>query len=657
MQKPLVYSRYMLIESGSITVGRVLFTYNAVREDEISLQKGESVHVLGTNQYNMLLIHRPANDVSPAAEGMVPMYVIGAKEGDRSFKRNTWQMFKQLRSPGGGVSPRSFGGGVDGSDRFEWNGMSSFECRSKTLPLTKEGRTKPSSQDFLYEMSPSVTVPLENLTAQAGDVAVFTCRICGRPRPIISWTLNNSVPVVADHRTVILCREDGVVTLQISNVTPADSGEYACITNSDIGGAVTRATLTVLDRPDPPTKPTVKSQVGTSVHLEWRPPPTMPSGQIQGYTIELNEVGLDYWQAGIPYVPTTSQVLGDLNPGSIYQFRVRANNAIGMSDPSLPSDFVTIPSESELTEKEDSNFTTWKTTYSNDFTELEELERGRFAVVKKTSQNCSGQHFAAKMIKRRGTSKTLVETEYNTLQSLDHTGLVRAHDLYETSEYFVLIMQLMPQGRLFDYICSTAHFDELHAGEFTHQLLEAVHYLHNCRIAHLDIKPENLLLDISNSVAMVKLADFGDARHIYNNFYVHSASGDPEFLSPEIVAGVPVGLLSDIWSIGVVLYVMLSGVSPFLDESDEETCSNILRNDYCFPEEFFTGVTPEAKEFIRTLLVEDMSKRPPAQACLETCWIKRAAIPRGTQIRPRPICTARLSHFIDRRRHLILASS
>jgi len=60
-------------------------------------------------------------------------------------------------------------------------------------------------------------------------------------------------------------------------------------------------------------------------------------------------------------------------------------------------------------------------------------------------------------------------------------------------------------------------------------------------------QPENLLLDISSSVAMVKLVDFGDARHIYNNYYVHAASGDPEFLAPEVVAGTPVGLLSDIW--------------------------------------------------------------------------------------------------------------
>ena len=69
----------------------------------------------------------------------------------------------------------------------------------------------------------------------------------------------------------------------------------------------------------------------------------------QGYAIEFNEIGTDYWQAAIPYVPNTSQVIGELNPGSVYQFRVRANNTIGMSEPSVSSDYVTIPTESGKT--------------------------------------------------------------------------------------------------------------------------------------------------------------------------------------------------------------------------------------------------------------------------------------------------------------------
>ena len=75
-----------LIENNAITMGRVLFTYNAVKEDEVSVNKGEIVQVMGTNQYNMFLIHRPANQSSPPAEGWVPMYIIGSREGDGSLE-------------------------------------------------------------------------------------------------------------------------------------------------------------------------------------------------------------------------------------------------------------------------------------------------------------------------------------------------------------------------------------------------------------------------------------------------------------------------------------------------------------------------------------------------------------------------------------------
>lgn len=104
--------------------------------------------------------------------------------------------------------------------------------------------------------------------------------------------------------------------------------------------------IVFVDRPEPPGKPIIRNQVGTSVHLEWSPPPTPVSGgQIQGYTIELREREMTMWQAAIPYVPNTSQVIGDLVSGCVYQFRVSSNNSVGMSEPSFESDFVIIPQE------------------------------------------------------------------------------------------------------------------------------------------------------------------------------------------------------------------------------------------------------------------------------------------------------------------------
>ncbi|XP_070187688.1 kalirin-like [Littorina saxatilis] len=604
----------------------------AVKEDEVTVHKGEIVQVLTTTPHGMFLIHRPANHNSPAAEGWLPAHVIGPKDIDGSLKK-TWQMFK-LKKP-------NFRGRDEGAN--------SPEHRSKSLG--RDIKPRKIAGDPGFEVPPIVQQPLTSIIVQAGDTVTFTCKICGRPRPTISWRYQDSNPITPGPHAMLLYNEEGVATLQLSQVSLADCGEYSCVASSDLGTVVTRATLTVLDRPVHPGQPTVRNQVGTAVHLEWSPPPQTPTGQIQGYTIEFREAGSDQWHLAIPYVPNTSQVIGDLEPGVTYQFRVSANNAIGISEPSSPSTYVVVPSEFELSEREDAPCVMWKTTYENDFTDAGEIGKGRFGIVRRCVQKCSGQELAAKLIARRMVRREAVEIEFNTLQSLQHPHLAQVYDLYETSNAHIIIMQLIPHGRLFEYICGRQHFDELLAAEYIRQVLDVMQYLHNCRIAHLDVKPENLVVEVGTGVVAVKLVDFGDARHIYNNYYIHPMVGNPEFMSPEVISGTPVGLLTDVWSLGIVTYVVLSGVSPFLDESQEETCSNIVRNDFCFPDEYFAGISSDAKDLVRSMLVEDLHKRPTAQQCTDSAWIKKACAPRSSALRPKPIATARLADFVERRKH------
>ncbi|KAJ8320614.1 hypothetical protein KUTeg_002201 [Tegillarca granosa] len=574
-----------------VHIGKIICDYQAVREDEISVCKGEIVQILSTNQYNLFFVYRPANVNSPAAEGWIPGHVIGPKDSEGSLRKSSWQLFK-LRMQG--LRP----------ERRGMDGMNSIERRSKTLPLVRERSNKAIQQDLLYEMSPTVHQPLTSAIVQAGDTAVLTCRICGRPRPNISWQFKDGISLSSGPGIHINYSDDDVASLQISNVSLSDSGEYTCIACSDIGTVITKAVLTVL--------------------------------------------GIDMWQAAVPYVPNTSQVIGDLTPGSTYQFRVSANNNIGMSNPSQPSDFVEIPSEKELSDRDDENACTiWKSTFENDFSEIDEISRGRFAVVKRCVQKCSGQEFAAKFINRRTICREAVETEFNMLQSLQHEHLVQVYDVYEMPVNFIMVMQLLPVGRLFEYISSKPEFDEHEAAFYIRQLLSVLKYLHNCRVAHLDIKPENLLLADGNSDMCLKLIDFGDARHIFNNYYIHTIYGNPEFLAPEIISGTPVGLSTDMWSVGVVMYVLLSGVSPFLDETQEETCSNILQVDYCFPNEYFDGVSTEAKDMITALLIEDQ-RRPSAESLLEHPWIYKSL---SNSHNRGKISTPRLLDFIERRKH------
>uniref|UniRef100_A0A8B9RCJ7 non-specific serine/threonine protein kinase n=1 Tax=Astyanax mexicanus TaxID=7994 RepID=A0A8B9RCJ7_ASTMX len=289
----------------------------------------------------------------------------------------------------------------------------------------------------------------------------------------------------------------------------------------------------------------------------------------------------------------------------------------------------------------------WKDNFESFYTEVAELGRGRFAVVKRCDQKGSKRTVAVKLVNKKLMKRDQVTQELSILKRLQHPHIVCLQDTFETPGSYALVLEMADQGRLLDYIVSWGNLTEEKVAFYLRDILEALHYLHNCRIAHLDVKPENLLVDQSSSQPVVKLTDFGDAVQLNSAHYVHPLLGSPEFAAPELVLGDPVSLTSDLWSLGVVTYVMLSGASPFLDESVEETCLNICRLDFSFPEDYFQGVSQAARDFMCLLLRVEPSKRPPAATCLQEPWLR----PGGGRRSAECIDTSRLISFIDRRKH------
>uniref|UniRef100_A0A3Q0R0B5 Protein kinase domain-containing protein n=1 Tax=Amphilophus citrinellus TaxID=61819 RepID=A0A3Q0R0B5_AMPCI len=233
---------------------------------------------------------------------------------------------------------------------------------------------------------------------------------------------------------------------------------------------------------------------------------------------------------------------------------------------------------------------------------------------------------AAKHVNKKLLRREQVLQEIRLLQNLDHPNLVKLLDTYETPNSYVLVLEMADQGRFLDYIVSWGNLTEEKVALYLRDILEALHYLHSWRIAHLDLKPENIVVEHASSQPVIKLTDFGDAVQLNPpSSYIHPLLGSPEFSAPELVLGQPASLMSDLWSLGVVTYVVLSGASPFLDESLEETCLNICRLDFSFPEDYFQGVSPAARDFIRLLLQGEPERRPPAASCLEEPWLQPRA--------------------------------
>ncbi|XP_048850160.1 triple functional domain protein isoform X5 [Brienomyrus brachyistius] len=288
----------------------------------------------------------------------------------------------------------------------------------------------------------------------------------------------------------------------------------------------------------------------------------------------------------------------------------------------------------------------WKDNFDSFYTVVSELGRGRFSVVKRCDQRGSKQTVAAKLVNKKLMKRDQVTQELSLLHGLQHPHLVRLLDTFETATSYILVLEMADQGRLLDYIVSWGNLTEEKVAAYLREILEALHYLHNCRIAHLDLKPENVLVDQSGGQPVIKLADFGDAVRLGSTHYVHPLLGSPEFAAPELVLGETAVLASDVWSVGVLTYVLLSGASPFLDESAEETCLNICRLDFSFPDDYFQGVSQGARDFVRLLLRSEPSRRPPTSLCLQEPWLQP-----GHGAGSPHIDTSRLISFIDRRKH------
>uniref|UniRef100_A0A0K0D9P7 Protein kinase domain-containing protein n=1 Tax=Angiostrongylus cantonensis TaxID=6313 RepID=A0A0K0D9P7_ANGCA len=203
----------------------------------------------------------------------------------------------------------------------------------------------------------------------------------------------------------------------------------------------------------------------------------------------------------------------------------------------------------------------------------------------------TGEEFAAKFIKkrryatsRRGVTRANIEREVLVLRLVGgHSNVIELHEVYETPSDVILVLELVSGGELFDHVCARECLDEVEAAAFVRQILLGLKHLHSLNIVHLDIKPENVMLK-KRGDSQVKLIDFGLSRLIRPGHSVKDMVGTPEFVAPEVVNYEALSPATDMWALGVVTYILLSGGSPFLGDTRDETFCNITGVNYHFSE-------------------------------------------------------------------------
>uniref|UniRef100_A0A8D0HN00 Myosin light chain kinase 3 n=1 Tax=Sphenodon punctatus TaxID=8508 RepID=A0A8D0HN00_SPHPU len=214
-----------------------------------------------------------------------------------------------------------------------------------------------------------------------------------------------------------------------------------------------------------------------------------------------------------------------------------------------------------------------------------------------------------------------VKNDISIMNQLNHVNLIQLYDAFECKNNLTLIMEYVDGGELFDRITDeNYHLTELDAILFTKQICEGVHYLHQRYILHLDLKPENILC-VNYTGNQIKIIDFGLARRYKPREKLKVNFGTPEFLAPEVVNYDFVSFPTDMWSVGVITYMLLSGLSPFLGETDTETMNYIVNCSWDFDAEAFEQLSEEAKDFVSKLLVKEKSGRTSAAQCLKHEWL------------------------------------
>ncbi|KAL2762500.1 myosin light chain kinase 3 isoform 2 [Daubentonia madagascariensis] len=252
----------------------------------------------------------------------------------------------------------------------------------------------------------------------------------------------------------------------------------------------------------------------------------------------------------------------------------------------------------------------------------EVLGGGRFGQVHRCTEKSTGLPLAAKIIKvKSAKDREDVKNEINIMNQLGHENLIQLYDAFESKNSFTLVMEHVDGGELFDRITDEKyHLTELDVVLFTKQICEGVRYLHQQYILHLDLKPENILC-VNQTGHQIKIIDFGLARRYKPREKLKVNFGTPEFLAPEVVNYEFVSFPTDMWSVGVITYMLLSGLSPFLGETDAETMNFIVNCSWDFDADTFEGLSEEAKDFVSRLLIKEKSCRMSATQCLKHEWL------------------------------------
>jgi len=271
----------------------------------------------------------------------------------------------------------------------------------------------------------------------------------------------------------------------------------------------------------------------------------------------------------------------------------------------------------------------------NEFYDIDKkkLGEGSYGTVSKATNKSTNAVRAVKSIsKAQMKNLERFKQEIAIMKMMDHPNIIKLFETFEDHRNIYLIMELSLGGELFDRIIDAGHFTEVQAAVLMQQIFRAIYYMHENKVCHRDLKPENFLFASKDPIekCLLKIIDFGLSCVYTADQVLTTKAGTPYYVAPQVLAG-KYDQLSDLWSCGVIMYVILCGYPPFYGETDADVLTKVRLGNFTFNAADWKNVSEDAKNLIRLLLKMNPRDRYTAEQSLNHVWVKNKA-PKATDV-------------------------
>jgi|Transcript_52561 calcium-dependent protein kinase len=255
------------------------------------------------------------------------------------------------------------------------------------------------------------------------------------------------------------------------------------------------------------------------------------------------------------------------------------------------------------------------------------LGEGSYGAVSKCTNKSTGVTRAVKSIsKSQMKNLDRFKQEIAIMKIMDHPNIIKLYESFEDHRNIYLVMELSTGGELFDRIIDAGHFTEVQAACVMQHMFRAIFYMHENHICHRDLKPENFLFASKDPIekCALKVIDFGLACKFSADQVLTTKAGTPYYVAPQVLAG-KYDQSSDLWSLGVIMYVVLCGYPPFYGETDADVLAKVRLGNFSFNAADWKNISEDAKNLIRMLLKMNPKDRYTAEQALNHVWVRNKA--------------------------------